>query len=64
MRGLKDLAVLALAHRLHHVSMGLPRMRGLKVARGDHAAHTSSAGFDGIAPHEGTERPCSAFHRA
>ncbi len=30
-------------------------MRGLKVARGDHAAHTSSAGFDGIAPHEGTE---------
>ncbi len=36
------------------VSMGLPRMRGLKVAS-RYDTVTRSHSFDGIAPHEGTE---------
>src|SRR6266487_3938273 len=37
------------------VSMGLPRMRGLKDQQQDSTSHHRQQRFDGIAPHEGTE---------
>src|SRR6266516_1980133 len=55
MRGLKVSQYLGFDDHIIRVSMGLPRMRGLKDAGPGLCAMAVAVGFDGIAPHEGTE---------